>query len=84
MKVFSLQAPVYRGARLASCLTAKTSPIAASGETPSLTLIGAAATGSRPSRRPQWWGLGRIDIHCIQIVAAARWVKARKCRARRS
>jgi putative transposase len=29
MKVFGLQAPVYRGARLASRLTAKTSPIAA-------------------------------------------------------
>lgn len=29
-------------------------------------------------------GLGRIDIHRIQIMAAAMWVKARKCGARRS
>jgi NADP-dependent 3-hydroxy acid dehydrogenase YdfG len=38
--------------------------------------------GARRIERLQ--ALGRIDIHFIQMVAAARWVKARKCRARRS
>jgi hypothetical protein len=28
--------------------------------------------------------LGRIDIHRIQIMAAARWTKPRKCTALRS
>ena len=40
-----------------------------------------APTVQARSVRPQ---LGRIDIHRIQIMAAAMWVKARKCGARRS
>jgi hypothetical protein len=39
---------------------------------------------SSRTERARQSGLGRIDIHFIQIVAAARWVKARKCRSRRS
>ena len=52
MKVFSLQAPIYRGAWLSSRLTAQTSQLAAVGKTRSNAGGAPARAGSRPRRRP--------------------------------